>query len=347
MNTQTSRAHLSIEERSFIMSERLRGSSCRWIATQLGRSPSTISREVRRGVSAECPSYQARAAQQAYRIRRTASRRVRKLEASPALWSYVRDLLQLYLSPQQIAGRLRAMFSEDPAHQVSHETIYAYIYAQPRGGLRKELIAHLRQHHKTRRRRSQGEDRRGQIVGMRSIHDRPLEIEGRTVPGHWEGDLIKGAFNRSAVGTLVERTSRYVLLAKMEGTDAQSALEGFTRILRHVPRCMRQTLTYDQGKEMAKHQDLAKRLQIDVYFADPHSPWQRGSNENINGLIRQFLPKGMDLSEVSQRTLNRISLLLNIRPRAVLNFQNPLEVYSQMIEKIQNTQTSTTVALES
>jgi IS30 family transposase len=149
------------------------------------------------------------------------------------------------------------------------------------------------------------------------------------------------------VGTLVERTSRDVLLAKMDGTDAQSALEGFTRILLHVPRCMRQTLTYDQCKKMAKHQELAKRLQIDVYFADPHSSWQRGSNENINGLIRQFLPKGMDLSQVSQRMLNRISLLLNIRPRAVLNFQNPLEVYSQMIEKIQNAQTSSTVALES
>jgi IS30 family transposase len=150
---------------------------------------------------------------------------------------------------------------------------------------------------------------------MRSIHERPLEIEGRTVPGHWEGDLIKGAYNRSAVarpsvGTLVERTSRYVLLAKMDGTDARSALEGFTLILRHVPRSMRQTLTYDQGKAMAKHQELAKRLQIDVYFADPRSPWQRGSNENINrrsrnGLIRQFLPKGMDLSQVSQRMLNK------------------------------------------
>ena len=184
MNTQTRRAHLSIEERSFIMSEGIRGSSCRWIAAQLGRSPSTISREVRRGVSEECPIYQARTAQQAYRIRRMASRRAPKLEASPALWSYVLDLLHLYLRPQQIAGRLRAMFPEDSVHQVSHETIYAYIYAQPRGGLCKELIAHLRQHHKTRRWRSQGEDRRGQIVGMRSIHERPLEIEGRTVPGH-------------------------------------------------------------------------------------------------------------------------------------------------------------------
>ena len=184
-------------------------------------------------------------------------------------------------------------------------------------------------------------------MGMRSIHERPLEIEGRTVPGHWEGDLVKGAYNRSAVGTLVERTSRYVLLAKMDGTDAHVALEGFTRILRHLPRCMRQTLTYNQGREMAKHQELSKRVQIDVYFADPHSPWQRGSNENINGLIRQFLPIGMDLSQVPQRMLNRISLLLNIRPRAVLNFQNPLEVYSQMIEKIQNAQTLPTVALES
>lgn len=150
----------------------------------MGRSPSTISREVLRGVSEECPSYRSRMAQQAYRICRMASRRKRKLENSPVLWSYVLDLLHLYLSPQQIAGRLRAMFPKDSAHQISHETICAYIYAQPRGGLRKELIAHLRQHHKTRRRRSQGKDRPGQIVGMRSNHKRPLEIEGRTLPGH-------------------------------------------------------------------------------------------------------------------------------------------------------------------
>ena len=165
---------------------------------------------------------------------------------------------------------------------------------------------------------------------MTSIADRPTEVVSRSVPGHWEGDLLKGARNGSAVGTLVERTTRMVLLARMEGTDARSAREGFTKKLRHIPTLLRKTLTYDRGKEMAEHERLAQRLAIQIFFADPHSPWQRGTNENTNGLLRQYLPKGTDLSGYTQRELNAIAYRLNTRPRKCLNFATPLEVYAHL-----------------
>jgi len=171
---------------------------------------------------------------------------------------------------------------------------------------------------------------------MASIHERPAEVEGRRVPGHWEGDLIKGAGNRSAVGTLVERTRRYVILARMDGCGAGAALEGFARKLRRVPACARKTLTYDPGKEMARHAELARRVRIRVCFADPHSPWQRPSNENANGLIREYLPKGMDLSGVSQAELNAIAKRLNNRPRKVLGFETPAEAFQREILNLTN-----------
>ena len=174
-----------------------------------------------------------------------------------------------------------------------------------------------------------------------SIHERPEEIEGREIAGHWEGDLIKGAGNKSAVGTLVERKSRYVLLAKLQGSDADSVLEGFSRRMSTLPASIRKTLTYDQGKEMARHQELAQRLKIRVFFADPHSPWQRPTNENTNGLLRQYLPKGMDLSTVSQRRLTQIAAQLNGRPRKCLNFLTPEEVMQQQIKEL-----TTVVALQ-
>jgi len=234
-------------------------------------------------------------------------------------------------SPEQIAGRLRKMHADDASQRVSHETIYLALYALPRGGLRKELLAQLRQGHKSRRPRKRGQDRRGGLSGMTSIHARPEEVQDRQAPGHWEGDLIKGAGNRSAVGTLVERKSRYVVLARMRGTDAEAALDAFTRHFRRIPACVRKTLTYDQGKEMARHEELAQRVRIGVYFADPHSPWQRPSNENANGLIRQYLPKGADLSAVSQATLNAIAKRLNDRPRKCLNYETPAEVFQREI----------------
>jgi IS30 family transposase len=245
------------------------------------------------------------------------------------LWAPVVMGLYRGWSPEQIAGRLRKMNPEDASQRVCHETIYAALYALPRGELRKALLDQLRQGHQSRRPRSQGQDRRGGLVNMTSIHERPAEVMGREVPGHWEGDLIKGAGNRSAVGTLVERKSRYVVMSRMRDTGAEAALEGFTRRFRQVPACVRKTLTYDQGKEMARHEELARRLRIKVYFADPRSPWQRPSNENANGLIREYLPKGMDLSGVSQTELNHIARLLNNRPRKCLDFATPAEIFQQ------------------
>ena len=227
------------------------------------------------------------------------------------------------------------MYPQDKTRQVSHETLYAYIYAEPRGELRKSLIQALRQSHKRRLPRSRGQDRRGRLTERVSIHERPAEVQGRQIPGHWEGDLLKGAGNRSAVGTLVERTARFTLLAKMNGTDAEATLAGFSRRLATLPASVRKTLTYDQGKEMAQHQALARRLKIRVYFADPHSPWQRPTNENTNGLIRQYLPKGMDLSGLSQRRLTQIATALNTRPRKCLDFRTPEEVMAEQIKNLQ------------
>ena len=189
----------------------------------------------------------------------------------------------------------------------SIETIYAWLYVLPRGTLRSALLAALRQARKARRPRARGTDRRGQIPHMTPMAERPVEVATRTVPGHWEGDLIKGARNSSAVGTLVERTTRLVLLARMEGTDARSACLGFTKKLWLVPALLRKTLTYDRGNERAEHEPLAQRLAIQIFFADPYSPWQRGTNENTNGLLRQYLPKGTDLSGYTQCELNALT----------------------------------------
>jgi IS30 family transposase len=200
----------------------------------------------------------------------------------------------------------------------------------PCGILRSELLATLRQARKARRTRSRGTDRRGHIPNMTPIAARLAEVASRTVPGHWEGHLIKGARNASAVGSLVERTTHLIILAHMAGTDAGSAREGFTRILRHAPALLRQTLTYDRGNEMAEHERLAQRLAIQVGVADPHSPWQRGTNENINGLLRQYLPKGTDLSDYTQRQLNAPAHRLKTSPRKCLHFATPLEAFTPL-----------------
>jgi IS30 family transposase len=214
---------------------------------------------------------------------------------------------------------------------VSHETIYTAIYAQPRGELRRQLVACLRQGRSTRLPRTRGTDRRGQIADMVSIHVRPPEIEDRVIPGHWEGDFIKGAGNQSSVGVLVERTSRLVLLAKMADATAASALAGFSAKLNSIAEPMRQSLTYDQGKELSRHKDLTARTGVAVYFCDPHSPWQRGTCENTNGLLRQYLPKGTDLSVFSQDDLDGIADSMNSRPRATHTWLTPLQVFAQML----------------
>ena len=294
----------------------------------LGRAPSTVSRESARNTARGQP-YRACTAQTLAAARARQPRRLRKL-VDPWLWQYVRTHLAQGCSPEQIAGRLTREYPDDMRKHLSAETIYVALYVLPRGALRSELLAALRQAHKARRPRARGTDRRGQIPHMTRIAERPADVATRTVPGHWEGDLIKGARNGSAVGTLVERTTRLVLLARMDGTDARSAREGFTQKLRHVPAPLRQTLTYDRGKEMAEHERLAQRLAIRVFFADPYSPWQRGTNENTNGLLRQYLPKGTDLSGHTQRELNTIAHRLNTRPRKCLNWATPLEVFTQL-----------------
>jgi IS30 family transposase len=330
--------HLSAEERGTIMAMKLQGGSARSIARALRRAPSTICRELQRnGYKAEdelgpmgrpriAGGYDAcRAGRRARRLRRQ-PRRQRKLHPQGGLWSRVRGLLEQGWSPEQIAGTLKREHPGLRALQASHETIYTAIYAAPRGELRKELVSLLRQGRGARKPRSRGSDRRGALQDIVSIHVRPPEANDRLLPGHWEGDLIKGAGNRSAVGTLVCRKSLFVMLVKMDGATAVDALRGYEQAFSPLDEALRQTLTYDQGKEMALHKKLAESTGLKIYFADPHSPWQRGINENTNGLIRQYLPKGTDLSVYSQRELDHIAWRLNTRPRKTLGFRTPAEV---------------------
>ena len=251
--------------------------------------------------------YRAEGAHKRARACTTTPRVVRRLRPESALWAQVIHYLKAGYSPEQIAGILARMHPHMPAVQVSHETIYTAIYAMPRGTLRTDVIGWLRFGHAKRRPRARGEDRRGQIPNRVSIHDRPPEVEERLVPGHREGDLIKGAQNRSVVGTPVERTTLFTALARMDNSSAEAALSGFSHVLNRIEAQRRLSLTYDQGREMAAHQRLTEATGVNVYFADPHSPWQRGINENTNGLLRQYLPKGSDLSIYSQAELDAIA----------------------------------------
>jgi IS30 family transposase len=311
---------LSAEERATMMLMAHEGQSLRAMARTLHRAPSTISREWRRHELSEDAAgtrgYDAKRAGQDARRCRFKPRRSPKLAVEGVLFGVVEHFLREGWSPGQIAGAMKMMWPDSPERRVCTETIYTCLYALPRGALRQELIAGLRKAHSARLPRSRGTDRRGQLPDMLSIHVRPPEVEDRALPGHWEGDFIKGAGNRSAVGVLVERSSRLVLLAKMDDATAASALTGYTRQLNSIAEPMRQSLTYDQGKEMARHAELTAQTGVKVSCCDPHSPWQRGSCENTNGLLRQYLPKGTDLSIYSQEELDAIAERLNQRPRA-------------------------------
>lgn len=324
--------HLDCAERAVIFSEALRGSSQRQIARLLGRAASTISRELARGRAPEGTEqpYCAQLGQRVYEQRRARCRPRRKLVRGGATYIFVRDhLLKFRWSPEQIAATLGVMHPDDPAARVSHETIYAMIYAQPRGGLKAAMVEALRQG-KTRRgtRRTTGAGSSIVPESLKIVH-RPEEVAARLIPGHWEGDMIKGPFSRTSIGTLVERKTRFVLLCKMEGNGADAALEGFSRQMKRLPASLRKSMTYDRGLEMACHPELARRLKIDIWFCDPYSPWQRGSNENTNGLLRQFLPKGTDLSTYTQRDLSHIAKLLNDRPRKTLAWKTPTEAIAE------------------
>ena len=329
--------HLSSEERGVIFAEHNRGSSQRSIGGLLGRPASTICRELARGRQDD-GSYCPQGGRLVYDVRRARCRRQRKLVAGSAIHRFVHDhLVHHRWSPEQIAHRLRLMEPNNSSARVSHETIYAAIYAQPRGGLKAAMIEALRQAKPTRGLK------RTTLAGtpmvpesLRIIH-RPEEIEARIVPGHWEGDLIKGAFNRSSVGTLVERKTRFVVLCKMDGNGAAAVLDSFTRQMKRLPAALRKSMTYDRGSEMACHPELSRRLRIDIWFCDPHAPWQRGSNENTNGLLRQFMPKGTDLSAASQTWLNDVATLMNNRPRKTLGWRTPAEAMADEIEAFKST----------
>ena len=321
--------HIGADERNLIQRHLNLGRSQQWISAALGRPASAVSREIRRncGVSG---AYDAATACAGALARRR--RGLVKLAEGTDLRAHVFEHVRKGWSPQQISGSLKRMAEAgDGLGEVSHEAIYQAIYILPRGEIRKELIGLLRQERKRRGLRS-AKGRAGGLIGMVSIHERPAAVLTRQVFGDWEGDFIKGAGNASAVGTLVERKSRYTILAKMKDCGADAALAGFERGLRKVPEALLTSLAYDQGREMARHAELSKRLNIKVYFCDPHSPWQRPTNENTNGLVRQYLPKGIDLSIYSQRDLDRIAESLNTRPRAVLGFRTPQEVFNTEIQ---------------
>lgn len=319
--------HLNHWERTRIMVMHAQEQSVPRVARGLERSPSTISRELRR--NGHEGAYAATVAEHRASLRRCA--RPRRLAPDFRCYGRLHAMIIARLrrgwSPQAIAGRLSKKFGKQSRYSVSHETIYASMYALPRGELRTDLIKALRQSHKTRRPRARGNDRREQIPDLRPISERPQEVQDRLIPGHWEGDLIKGKGNRSAIGTLVERTSRYVILVQLEDATSPVVTGGFVRELTPIPEHLRRTLTYDRGREMTNHAHLAKRLNLEVYCADPHAPWQRGSNEHINGILRRWLPKGTDLSPYSQADLNAIADRINTTPRKMLDFHTPKEVF--------------------
>ena len=333
----TTYKQLTAADRLTIESMRSLGQTCKAISLSLGVAACTVSREIARNFTGGC-AYQAGGAQLcAQQRRQSACAQRRKLgsDLTTPLWQRVLEGMRRHWSPEQIAGRLKRMAPSDDALdleglRVCHETIYCAIYAMPRGTLRTELVSLLRMNHKTRMPRARGQPRFTGLRAMTPIALRPPEVAARIVPGHWEGDLIKGAGNRSSVGTLVERTSRYLMLVKLDSSCASNVLDGFTRRLKTIPPSLRKTLTYDQGTEMASHALLAKQLQIDIFFCDPHSPWQRGSNENANGLVREYLPKGEDLSQYSYQQLTSIEQSMNNRPRKILGFQTPHEVLSTL-----------------
>ena len=302
--------------------------SLRSIARRLERAPSTISREV----AAQKKHRHYRAWRGDERAERLAGRpKLPKLERSPALRQAVEDGLARHWSPEQIAKRLRVDYPNDPEMRVSHETIYKALYVQGRGSLRTELKKYLRQGRSKRGNRPKG-DARKKFPGMVNISKRPPEVEDRAVPGHWEGDLIMGKEQHSAIGTLVERSTRFVMLLHLpQGKTAEHVREALTRKIQTLPEALRRSVTWDQGSELSTHAQFTVDTGVKVYFCDPHSPWQRGSNENTNGLLRQYFPKGTDLRQVSAAELDRVADELNGRPRQTLKWRTPYEKFTELL----------------
>jgi IS30 family transposase len=320
---------LRLAEREEISRSLAAGHSIRTIATLLRRAPSTISREISRNGGQG--DYRASCADEAAWARAERPKTC-KLVGNPALARTVAAKLQMQWSPEQIAGWLKHSYPGNEANQVSHETIYRSLYIQARGALKKELSAHLRRTRVMRRSRhhTQKADNHGRIIDTVSISERPATVEDRAVPGHWEGDLMFGDRN-SQIATLVERHSRYVMLIKVASKDSKTVIDALISNARQLPQELYQSLTWDRGKEMADHKRFTLATDISVYFCDPHSPWQRGSNENTNGLLRQYFPKGIDISGYSQAELNAVARKLNERPRKTLDYETPAQRYNQFV----------------
>ncbi len=327
-----SRLTLTLAEREEISRGVVAGQSFRSMAASLGRAPSTISREIRRNGGRR--RYRANKADQAAWDRAKRPKTC-KLVENQALSLIVASKLKQRWSPEQIAGWLKKTYPEDENYQVSHEIIYRSLYVQARGALKKELIGHLRTKRSMRRSRhgNRSGEGQGQIKDMVRISERPASVEDRAVPGHWEGDLITGS-NESYIATLVERHTRYVMLAKVTGKDTNTVVTALIKQSKKLPRELYKSLTWDRGKELSDHQRFSLATDIDVYFCDPQSPWQRGSNENTNGLLRQYFPKGTDLSVHSQRHLNNVACQLNDRPRKTLGFYSPAEKFNECVASI-------------
>jgi IS30 family transposase len=327
-----SRLALTLAEREEISRAVVAGHSMRWIATSLGRAPSSISREIERNGGQGC--YRASQAEQAAwdRARRP---KTCKLTENRTLAHIVANKLQVQWSPEQIAGWLQRTYPGDANYQVSHETIYRSLFIQARGALKKELLEHLRRTRVMRRSRhhTQKTGNHGRITDTVSISERPATVEDRAVPGHWEGDLLFGSKN-SQIATLVERHTRYVMLVKVASKDTETVINALIKNARQLPQELYQSLTWDRGKEMADHKRFTLATDIKVYFCDPQNPWQRGTNENTNGLLRQYFPKGTDISAYSQAKLNAVARKLNERPRKTLNYETPAERYRQSVASI-------------
>ncbi len=324
-----SRLALTVTEREEISRGIAAYQSIRLIASFLGRSPSTVSREI--GRNGDYDRYRATQADERAWARGRRPKRC-KLAGNARLRRAVARKLQLEWSPQQIAGWLKNAHPGDESYYVSHETIYRSLFIQARGALKKELQQHLRSKRTIRRSQqaSQHTDRRGQITDMVSIRERPASVEDRAVPGHWEGDLIAGSHN-TYIATLVERFTRYVMLVKVPSRDTETVINALIKQAHKLPRELYISLSWDRGKEMADHKRFSLATDVDVYFCDPKSPWQRGSNENTNGLLRQYFPKRTDLSVHSQAHLNKIARRLNERPRQTLGFETPAERFAACV----------------
>lgn len=334
MRTTTQYRRLTDAEREEISRGLAQGDTFSAIARRLGRTPSTVFREVTHN-SGES-GYRAFSAGRRAQAR-ASSRRVGKsrLAREDRLRRYVIGKLTKRWSPREIVIRMQEEYPHDRTMRVSHEAIYQFIYVLPRGALRHTLIKALRQERRYRRqkygRKGKPEETRGKIAAMLSIEERPKEVERRTVPGHWEGDLILGKYKRTALGTLVERTTRYTILVPLKTKDAESVRKAYAKELGALPGEIAKTLTYDQGKEMSEHKQFTIDTGMQVYFAHPGSPWERGTNENTNGLIRQYFPKGTEFDKVPAREVKRVQRELNDRPRAVLHYKKPDEVINQLV----------------